>query len=364
MKIIDVQGVPLGVPLKKSGPRTSSAPWKGKQVVVKVLSDEGIIGIGEAFSSGLPLAVCNVIEEGLKPYLVGEDPTQIERLLEKMFRRTFSYTRRGLALFAISGVEIALWDLVGKMNGLSLSALLGGPCETKVRAYASLLRYEKPEEVVEVARAQVEKGFTAIKLHQADIESVRAVRKAVGEGVDLMVDVNCPWTPLEAIRKAREFSEYNLLWFEEPVWPPEDHRGLAQVAAAVDVPIAAGENESTRYGFRELIAWRAADIVQPSLCKVGGLLEGKKICHIASSWNIPVAPHANLFGAGMAATVHFVASTPGCTFVEFPGTEVETEFITGYPRPHNGFIEVSQKPGLGVELNEEVAKRYPYRSQG
>jgi len=363
MKITDVQGVALGVPLKTTGhPSSTTVAWKSKQVVVKVLSDEGIIGIGEAFSSGLPLAVCNVIEEGLKPYLVGEDPTQIERLLEKMFRETFSYARRGLALFAISGVEIALWDLVGKMNGLSVSALLGGPCEAKVRAYASLLRYERPEEVVEIASAQKEKGFTAIKLHQADLESVRAVRKALGDEVDLMVDVNCAWTPLEAIQKARELSDYNLLWLEEPVWPPEDYRGLAQVTAAVDVPIAAGENESTRYGFRELIAWKAVDIVQPSLCKVGGLLEGKKICHMASSWNVlPVAPHANLFGAGMAATVHFVASTPGCLFVEYPAAELVTEFLIGLPCPRGGFIEVPRKPGLGVELDEKVTRRYPYR---
>jgi L-alanine-DL-glutamate epimerase-like enolase superfamily enzyme len=229
-----------------------------------------------------------------------------------------------------------------------------------MRAYASLLRYERPEEVVEVAHEYLEQGFTALKLHQTDVESVRAVRKAVGDKVDLMLDVNCAWNPIEARRKIREFDDYTLQWIEEPVWPPEDYRGLAEVAAAVEVPIAAGENESTCFGFRELILQRSVDIVQPSLCKVGGLLEGKKICHLASTWNLPVAPHVFWLGAGMAAAVHLVASTPGCLFVEYPAVKLEAEFLIGPPRAQDGFLEISNRPGLGVELNEEVIKHYPY----
>lgn len=361
-KIRDVQALPLAVPLKEKGPHSPRAGRLARQIVVRILSDDGITGIGQAaLGKCPPFALCKIVEEGIKPYLLGEDPTQIERLVEKMYRETFSYTRRGVGLFAISGVEIALWDLVGKMRGLPVAALLGGPCETKVRAYASVLRYERPEEVLEVVQSYVERGFTAMKLHQIDVESVQAVRKAVGDEIDLMVDASCAWNPLEAIRKAREFSEYNLRWIEEPIWPPEDYRGLAEVAAAVDVPIAAGENESTRYGFRELIAQKAVDILQPSLCKVGGLLEGKKICHLASSWNVPVVLHDYWLGPGIAATVHFAVSTPGCLLVEYPAVELETEFLIDPPLPRDGFLEVSGKPGLGVELNEEVAKRYPYR---
>ena len=365
MKVVDVQAIPLAVPLKKKGPPSKRSGRLTKQIVVKILCDDGITGIGEAaFARDAPLAVCHLIEDGLKPYLLGEDPMQIERLLEKMYRSTFSFTRRGLGLFAISGVEIALWDLIGKVRGLPVAALLGGPLEGKVRAYASLLHYERVEEVVEVAQAYVEQGFTAIKIHQEDVESVRAVRKALGDRIDLMVDVNCAWNPLEAIGKVRELGECNLRWVEEPVWPPEDYRGMAEVAAAVDVPIAVGENESTRFGFRELILQKSADILQPSLCKVGGLLEGKKICHLASSWNLPVAPHLFWLGAGMAATVHLVASTPGCLFVEWPAVELEAQFLTGLPRPRHGFLDPPLKPGLGVAPDEEVMKCYPYRQEG
>jgi L-alanine-DL-glutamate epimerase-like enolase superfamily enzyme len=358
MKVTDVQAILLAIPLKDI--RSATSTLKARKIVVKVFSDEGIVGIGEAFAMGAPVAVCDVIEQELKPCLLGEDPCLIEKIVEKLFRSTFFYTRRGLGLFAISSVEIALWDLLGKVRGLPVSALLGGPCETKVQAYASLLRYDRPEEVVEVAQKYVEQGFSAIKLHQSDLESVRAVRKAISEEIDLMLDVNCAWDPLEAVHKARALSEYKLRWLEEPVWPPEDYRGLAEVTAAAEVPIAAGENESTRYGFRELIALKAVNIVQPSLCRVGGLLEAKKISHLASSWNLPVIPHANLFGAGMAATIHFVASTPGSFFVEYPGADLEDEFLLDPPRVREGYLEVPTRPGLGVELNEEVAKRYRY----
>ena len=359
MKIVDVQALPLAVPLAEMSFHSSLATRLATQIVVKVLSDDGTTGIGEAASArGAPLAVCHIIENGVKPYLIGEDPTQIERLMNKIFRHTFSYTRRGLGLFAISGIEIALWDLVGKMRGLPVAALLGGPSETKVRAYASLLRYERPEEVAEVAQAYVDRGFTAMKLHQIDVESVRVVRKAVGDNIELMLDVNCAWSPLEAIRKIKEFEELNLRWIEEPVWPPEDYRGLAEVAASVDVPIAAGENESTCYGFRELIAQKSVDILQPSLCRVGGLLEGKKICHLASTWNLTVVPHVFWLGAGMAAAAHFVASTPECLFVEYPAVDLQEEFLIDPPRPQDGFLKISHNPGLNLELNEEVVKCY------
>jgi L-alanine-DL-glutamate epimerase-like enolase superfamily enzyme len=363
MKIKDVQALPFAVPVSGQGRHCSNAGRLARQVVVKIVTDDGLTGIGEAyFPRDAPFSVCNLIEHGLKPYLVGEDPTLIERLLERIYRKTYTFARRGLGLFAISGVEIALWDLVGKMRGLPVAALQGGLLTPKIRAYASLLRYERPEEVVEVVHEYLERGFTALKLHQTDVESVRAAREAAGDKVDLMLDVNCAWNPIEARRKIREFDDYNLLWIEEPVWPPEDYRGLAEVAAAVEVPIAAGENESTRFGFRELILQRSVDIVQPSLCKVGGLLETKKICHLASALNLPVAPHVFYLGAGMAAAVHLVASTPGCLFVEYPAVELEAEFLIGTPRPQDGFLEISNRPGLGVELNEEVIKHYPYVS--
>lgn len=364
MKITDIRTFPLSIPFRPLRPHSPWADAARKQLIVKLHTDDGVIGIGEAFALGAPLAVANVIEEGLKPLLIGEDPAQIERLADKLHRATFLYGRRGLAMIAISGVELALWDAVGKARGVPVYELLGGLVTPRVRAYASLLRYPSAVDVAEAARQYVSRGFSAIKLHQTDVESVAAARAAVGPRVEIMLDVNCVWNPREAIAMARRFAPYELAWLEEPVWPPEDYRGLAEVAAAVETPIAAGENEATTFGFREMIAQRAADILQPSMTKVGGLLEFKKIAVLAASANLSLAPHSFYFGPGLAATLHLIASTPGCLFVEFPTGELEAPLLTNPIQAVDGHVPVPTGPGLGIELNEEALTRYPYGGEG
>lgn len=364
MKITDIKTFPLSIPFQPMRPHSPWADGARKQIMIQLYTDEGLIGLGESFALGAPLAVCNVIEEALKPLLLGEDPTQIERLVEKMHRATFLYGRRGLAMIAISGVELALWDVAGKARGAPVYELLGGLVAPRVRAYASLLRYPSPADVAEAARDYVGRGFGAIKLHQTDVESVAAARAAVGPHVEIMLDVNCVWNPREAIAMAQRLAPYNLYWLEEPVWPPEDYRGLAEVAAEAEMPIAAGENEATTFGFREMIAQRAADILQPSMTKVGGLLEFKKICALAASANLSVAPHSFYFGPGLAATLHLIASTPGCLFVEFPTGELEAPLLTNPIQAKDGHVQVPAGPGLGIELNEEALTRYPYGGAG
>lgn len=364
MKITDIKTFPLSIPFRPMRPPSPWAEGARKQIMIRLHTDEGLVGVGESFALGAPLAVCNVIEAELKPILLGDDPTQIERLVEKMHRATFLYGRRGLAMIAISGVELALWDVTGKARGLPVYELLGGLVAPRIRAYASLLRYPSPAEVAEAAHDYVGRGFGAIKLHQTDVESVAAARAAVGPGVEIMLDVNCVWNPREAIAMARRLAPYNLYWLEEPVWPPEDYRGLSEVAAAVETPIAAGENEATTFGFREMIAQRAVDILQPSMTKVGGLLEFRKICALAASANLSVAPHSFYFGPGLAATLHLIASTPGCLFVEFPTGELETPLLTNPIQAKDGHVQVPAGPGLGVELNKEAFTRYPYGGAG
>jgi L-alanine-DL-glutamate epimerase-like enolase superfamily enzyme len=262
-------------------------------------------------------------------------------------------------MFAISGVELALWDIAGKARGTPVHALWGGPVQPRVRAYASLLRYDRPEQVAAAARQVVAAGFRGVKLHQTDVASVRATREAVGPEIELMLDVNCPWTPAEAIRMGRALAEYRLAWLEEPVWPPEDYRALARVRAAVPMPIAAGENEGTRYGFRELIARRAVDVLQPSVTKVGGLGEARKICALADSWNVAVVPHSFYFGPGLAATLQLIAATPGIDWVEFPGGELETPLLAAPIEAVDGWVSVPTGPGLGVEVDAAALRRHP-----
>lgn len=359
MKIAAIQAIPLAIPVKAALPPSAWRAGSRKQIVVRVVTDQGLTGIGEAFAYGAPLAVVSVIEESLAPLVVGQDPLRIEAVVDLMHRGTI-YGRRGLGMFAISGIEIALWDLLGKVRGAPVYELLGGAQRTRLPAYASLLRYDSPADVAAVCREHVALGFSMLKLHQVDVPSVRAAREAVGPDVDLMLDTNCPWTVAEAIAMARALAPYRLRWLEEPVWPPEDYAGLARVAAATDTPIALGENESTAWGFREIIERRAGQILQPSITKVGGIGEMRKIATLAESAGLSLVPHSFYFGPGLAATIHVAASLGSAMPIEFPTGELETPFLTHPITARDGMVEIPPGPGLGIEINEEAIRRYPY----
>jgi L-alanine-DL-glutamate epimerase-like enolase superfamily enzyme len=364
MKITAIEAVPLAIPLKSMNP---PSPWTGgtrKQIYVLVHTDEGVTGLGEAFAYGAPLAVVSVIEESLGPLVLGHDPLAIEAVVDVMHRGTMIYGRRGLGMFAISGVEIALWDLLGKARGAPVYELLGGAVRPRLPAYASLLRYESPGDVAAACRRYADDGFGVLKLHQTDVESVRAAREAVGPDVELALDTNCPWTPAQAVATARALEPYRLAWLEEPVWPPEDYDGLAVVRRSVRTPIACGENESTLFGFREIIARGAADILQPSVTKVGGIAEFRKIAALAAAANLRIAPHSPYFGPGLAATLHVMATLGGSLPVELFGAEYETPFLTPPIVAREGWLDVPTGPGLGVVVNEEAIRRYPYPSAG
>jgi L-alanine-DL-glutamate epimerase-like enolase superfamily enzyme len=362
VKITHVRAIPLAIPVRAWTP---DSPWRagiGKQILVRITTDEGLTGWGECFAYGAPLAVCNVVDEALAPLLVGEDPARVEYLLDRLQRALMIWGRRGLAMFALSGVDLALWDLAGKARGVPVALLLGGVVNPRVAAYASLLRYASSTDVGLAAVSMREAGFRGIKLHQIDVESVAVARDAVGDGVDLMLDTNCPWTVEEAIRIGRTLERFGLRWLEEPIWPPEDYAGLARVRAALRIPIATGENDATAYAFREIVAAGGADIVQPSITKVGGLGEARRIAAIAAAANVTLVPHSFYFGPGLAATLHFAAATPGVPYVEFPPGELEAPLLQDPPRCVDGHVTASDRPGLGADPDPEVLDRYPYGS--
>ncbi|HEX3179448.1 MAG TPA: mandelate racemase/muconate lactonizing enzyme family protein [Methylomirabilota bacterium] len=365
MKITSVRAIPTAVPIRELAPVASS--WSArasKQILVEVRTDAGLTGWGEAFAYGVPLAVCTIIEDGLAPIVIGEEAGAIEALVDRMHRALMIWGRRGLAMMAVSGVELALWDLAGKARGVPVYALLGGLVQRSVRAYASLPRYESPADVARAAAAMAEHGFTAIKLHQIDVPSVAAARQAVGDGVELMLDTNCPWSVEDAIAMARRLEPYRLRWLEEPVWPPEDYAGLARVRAATSTSIACGENEATVFGFREIIRAGAADVVQPSVTKVGGLLEMKKIAALAAASNVTLVPHSFYFGPGLAATVHAAASSVGVPYMEFPSGELAPSLSRDPIRCTNGMVRVEDRPGLGADPDLDVIARHPYSREG
>jgi L-alanine-DL-glutamate epimerase-like enolase superfamily enzyme len=363
MKITGVRAIPLAVPVRPWAP---DSPWRagiGKQILVRVDTDGGLTGWGESFAYGAPLAVCNVIDEALAPLLVGEDPARLELLLDRIQRALMIWGRRGLAMFAVSGADLALWDLAGKTHGVPVAALLGGVTRERIPAYASLLRYATPSDVGRAAAAMAADGYRAIKLHQTDVESVAVAREAVGDDVELMLDTNCPWTVEEAIRAGRALERFGLRWLEEPIWPPEDYAGLARVRGALRIPIATGENDATVYGFREIVAAGAADIVQPSVTKVGGLGELRRIGALAAAAGVTLVPHSFYFGPGLAATLQFAAAS-GAPYVEFPPGELEAPLLVAPPRCRDGHVVVGDRPGLGADPDPGVLARYPYGAEG
>jgi len=359
MKITDLQAIPLSVPLRHEEPESPWAVGLGKQIIVVIHTDAGISGLGEAFAYGAPLAVCAVIEE-LKPLLLGADPTRPEVLFDLLSQATLLYGRRGLGLFSLSGIDIALWDILGKVKKQPLYKLLGGTEAKRLPTYVSLLRYRTPPEVAQVVARCLEAGFRAVKLHQIDLKSVEIARRVAGDRVELMLDVNCPWNVEEALAMARALASYRLAWLEEPVWPPDDYPSLARVRREAGIPIAGGENEGTVYGFASLLAQEAADILQPSVTKVGGVTEWRRVAALAAHHGKQIAAHSFYFGPGFAATLHLMAALPVCTYVEVAGCALEVPLLQEPFDFRDGTVGVPEGPGLGVTLNQEVLEKYPF----
>lgn len=342
-----------------------------------VSTDEGIEGVGEAFFVGGPSSITAfIIKEGFAPLLVGKDPFQTSVIWDFLYNRTRDQGRKGLPISALSAIDIALWDIKGKALGLPVYQLLGGAYRNKARVYATGL-YEpqhvpsKKDALVAEALGYKKDGFSAMKLKvgygiETDMEYVRAVRQAIGEDMTLMVDANHAYNAAEAIQLARKMEEYNIYWLEEPV-PPEDIDGYVEVKQKSNILITGGECEFTRFGFRELITRRAVDILQPDLCAAGGFTEMLRIVALASAWNLPVIPHVWGTNVGLAAALQLFAVLP-----HFPERRFAAEPFFEYDRsPHpfrdrttqekfamkDGYLEIPQRPGLGVTLDIDYVRQ-------
>ena len=376
MKITNVIAHQLVVAVDE--PFTSARGQYYKQkgaLVVEVVTDEGIVGWGDCYG---PAAVSrSIIESVYKPALIGQDPFNVEVIWEMLYNKIKDYGLSGMTISAISGVDIALWDIIGKACNQPIHRLIGGCFRPKVQAYATGFYFKNfdrlNEDAVEEALGYTEQGFKAIKMkiglgnHKKDISRVEAVRKAVGDEVDIMVDANHSFTVPQAINIGRELERLGVAWFEEPI-SPEDNDGYVEVTRALDIAIAGGENEFTKYGFRRILASRSMDIVQPDVCAAGGITECKKIAALAQASAISCVPHAWGTAIGLAATIHYIASlpdTPMCLFPVPPLLEYEQTFnpfrdlLAKEPIVHKGgFVDVSTKPGLGIEIDRAVLDKY------
>lgn len=358
MKITDVKAHLLGIPINSDELKT---PWfwgSFNQIIVSIHTDAGITGYGEAFGYGVPHATAAVINKTLRPMLLGEDPTRITTLQDKMYRQTHLFGRYGVTTFAISGIDIALWDIAGKCADLPLYRLFGGAPTDTVPAYASLVRYSDTDDVRPAVEHALAAGYDAVKLHQLDVESLKITRETAGPTVKLMMDINCAWTHVQALEKARQFAPYDLLWLEEPLWPPEDFAGLSRLEKTGGIPIGSGENACTVYQFHQMLESGAATYIQPSVIKAGGISEWRKIAAMAEAYNVTIAPHSPYFGPGFLATAHLIASTPQAEWLEYIYLFLEASVFKDFPGIKGGVFKLPQGPGLGLEIDLDVIERY------
>jgi L-rhamnonate dehydratase len=339
-------------------------------LLIEIFTDSGHVGLGNAALS--PLVTKSLIDLYLRPLLISADPWDTEYLWQQMYRRTMAFGRKGVAMVAISAVDIALWDLLGKSVGQPVFRLLGGRTKDKIPAYASRLYAMPIPELRAEAERYKDEGYTAMKLRfgwgpldgaagmQKNIELVRNVREVIGDGIDLMADAYMGWTLDYARRMLPLLEPFHLRWLEEPVIP-DDTRGYRELRKAGRIPIAGGEHEFTIFGFRELLENNALDYIQFDTNRVGGISQARKICALAESFQVPVVPHA-----GQMHNYHVVMASLNSPIAEFfPKVDVEVGnelfwyMFDGEPVPVNGCIDLDDAlPGLGLTVNEESLKRF------
>jgi D-arabinonate dehydratase len=354
---------PHGKPIQDATIHEPPAGAGGRaELFVHIETDEGIEGLGIGIANG---GIRAVVEQNLAPVLLGQDPFRIDWLWDRMFWQVRSYGRKGVAFCAISAVDIALWDLKAKALGLPLYRLLG-PYHDAVPIYGSggWTNLDERELIAEQVDYIERLGVGAVKMkvgkdfgksEREDVRRLAAVRRAIGEDVELLIDANNGYYAKQAIRMAREFEGYNVGWFEEPVLA-DDIEGLAAVARETTIPIATGEHEYTKYGFKDLIARGAVDIVQPDVGRVGGITEWLKVAHLAHAFNLPIAPHAF-----QLVHLHLACATPNLRIVEYLGVVEQGDRIwfTEFPQPQDGmWAPYPDKPGLGLELSPQAVEKY------
>ena len=344
-------------------------------VVILVRTDEGITGIGEVDSS--PYGVKTVIDmpashmvcRGLKEAVIGEDAFDVEKIWRKMYEWSYYHGRRSLVIHAMSGIDMAIWDAIGKKLSLPVSKLLGGTFRTKIQAYCSVLMPGTEKEIHELVERHMQKGYRGLKLgwgalgesFEKDLQLVRWAREALGDDKYLMIDIGMRWKDVKgAIRTAKAMEEYNVHWIEEP-FSPDQLSAHARLASETNIHISGGEEVGTMYEYTELIDRGCVDIVQPDLSRCGGFSVARKLSDYCSMKDITVIPHAFKTHILMAASLQYIASLPEAWYLEFceQDTILRRELTdTMFQVSEEGFVEIPQTPGLGISLNEEALECY------
>ena len=392
MKIASIKTYSLRAPLGKERFYSSQCAFPQRNsLLVRIETDDGLIGWGEGGQYGPAEPVATCIESVLAPMVLGRSPHEVGCIWEELYALTRDFGQKGTYVEAISAIDIALWDLKGKALGVPASNLLGGAFRDSISAYATGCYYRGDdvldhdsslEKLASEAKSYVDSGFKMLKIKigllsiEEDIERVAAIRNAIGPNMRMLADSNHAYLAPAAIRMGRALQDYGCLMFEEPV-PPEDYDGYRAVRAALDIPVSGGECEFTRWGFRKLIAEGCVDIVQPDVCACGGLSEFQKISSFASAYGVPVMPHVWGSGVALAASLHALAAMPLQPYTANP-IPFQNEPVVEFDRNPNplrdellketialgedGRVPVPDGPGLGITVDEAALARFSEQS--
>lgn len=343
--------------------------------IIRITSDSGHVGWGEGYG---PAGVIRAGIEHLMPFVIGMNPLEIETIWSIMYRRTLDFARRGTLVASMSAIDVALWDLKGKILGQPVHLMLGGKKRNAIVPYATGMYFSNGTNgkqgamLSKEAKQYADLGYKAMKMKvglgiEEDIEHVKMVRKAIGPNINLMIDANHAYNLREAVHLAKAVEPYNIYWFEEPI-SPEYYGQYAELRSKTTIPIAGGECEYLRFGFQTLLQSNSVDIIQPDICATGGLTEAKRIAALASVYGVEVVPHTWGTGIAIAAALHFVYNLdtvpgrlkPPTCYVEYDRTEngLRDELTHTDMVFENGEIQISDAPGLGFEVNEDALQKY------
>jgi L-rhamnonate dehydratase len=368
MKISNVIAIMLKLPQI-----SSAADGTQDDLIIKVETDEGITGYGEVDTA--PCVGKAIVDAymshgtcyGLKEVVLGSDPFDYEQIWNEMWTKTYYYGRSGPVMHVMSGIDMAIWDIMGKATGKPVHKLLGGSYTDRVRPYASALMPENTNDVKRMVETYASLGFTAIKFGWGplgynvmyDLKLIESARKTAPEDMEIMIDIGKRYKLKQAMYVAKALEQMNIYWLEEPL-PAEDYEGYKRLTESTALRIATGEEESGRRAFARLIKESHVDVIQPDISRCGGLTEARKIASLAIDNNIMMVPHAFKTGILVAASIHLIAATPDVPFLEFSVTEsaIRKELLVEPFVQKDGFVMVPTEPGLGIELNPEVVSKY------
>jgi len=370
MKITKIEAIELRLPESEMHDKASSAQ---DALIVKIHTDEGIVGIGEIDSSprvakaAIDAPLSHSVTSGLGRILIGMNPLDIRVINEKLYQATFYYGRRGVVVHAIGGIDLALWDIAGKYYNQPIYQLLGGAFQKKIRAYASILFGKDGDETCEIGKRWIDKGFTAVKFGWApmgqseklDLDLVEGARRGVGDNNDVLIDAGCCWDTMTAIRRARQFEDYKILWLEEPL-DQDNLEGYRKLTNLSRIPIAAGEGDSGRFAWRDLIERGGINIAQVDLAR-NGFTESMRIADMAEDQGLKVVNHFYTTGINLAAGLHWLASRKTTFIFEYCVEETPIRLDVTRQKMEidsDGFVHVPDGPGLGIDLDEETIEKY------